>query len=354
MRTGGTNGVFSNEPAADESSITSNAFLGDDGAFQVGVELAGTEPDIGNNSFDDLAVGISLTAGADSIVNDNEITGLHEAPPMAPAGGTGIAVTDGAVPALIRNEISSPGVGIDHNGILVGQSGAAETGATLLQNRISNIQNAISVADTTGDVTLRGDIIAGANRGLGAFDTATLTTGEGDVTATNVTFASNATDIGLQDTHLRLDSSIVEDPFDEFASAPDCLITFSRGPTTTPGGNGCADFQTSADPMFVDALNFNFHLQAGSPMIDAGDPTPPAPGVFDIDGDPRAIDADGACPVNPVRDIGADEYAAAQPNCNPTPPENPAANSQPAPKKCKKGQKLKRGKCVKKKRRKRR
>jgi hypothetical protein len=51
------------------------------------------------------------------------------------------------------------------------------------------------------------------------------------------------------------------------------------------------------DPGFVDPLNDDYHLAAGSAAIDAGID---AGVLFDIDGDPR--------PVGPRPDIGADEY----------------------------------------------
>ena len=57
----------------------------------------------------------------------------------------------------------------------------------------------------------------------------------------------------------------------------------------------------SEDPLFLSPWNNNFHLQAGSPCISAGDPNAiPVQGTVDLDGDPR---------VYAIRvDIGADEY----------------------------------------------
>ena len=69
-----------------------------------------------------------------------------------------------------------------------------------------------------------------------------------------------------------------------------------------PGGNysgvtpGVHDI--SNDPRLVDPVNGDFHLLAGSPCIDAGDPINyPA---TDFEGDPR--------PIGPAPDIGVDEY----------------------------------------------
>ena len=62
----------------------------------------------------------------------------------------------------------------------------------------------------------------------------------------------------------------------------------------------------SFDPLFVSSLG-NFHLQAGSPCIDAGSNAAVPAGVFtDLDGNRRIDSASG---VNPIVDMGAYEQA---------------------------------------------
>ncbi|MCP4711718.1 MAG: hypothetical protein GY869_24125, partial [Planctomycetes bacterium] len=61
------------------------------------------------------------------------------------------------------------------------------------------------------------------------------------------------------------------------------------------------------DPLFVDPANGNFHLQSGSPCIDAGDNTAPELPVLDFDGDNRIID--GNDNGQAIVDMGADEFA---------------------------------------------
>src|SRR5262249_43942348 len=62
-------------------------------------------------------------------------------------------------------------------------------------------------------------------------------------------------------------------------------------------------------------------------------PAAPPDGSTDFDGDPRAIDSDGACPLNAIRDMGADEVNPGIPNCPgpPTPPSPPTGGGGPPP-----------------------
>lgn len=68
------------------------------------------------------------------------------------------------------------------------------------------------------------------------------------------------------------------------------------------------DGNIKEDPKLVDPANGDFHLQAGSPCIDAGDNDAPGLSLVstDFEGDPRIIDGDQD--NNPVVDMGADEY----------------------------------------------
>ena len=63
-----------------------------------------------------------------------------------------------------------------------------------------------------------------------------------------------------------------------------------------------------ADPLFVDPLNGDFRLSAGSPCIDAGDNTAVPRGVLrDLDGNPRFIDSTLVGTMATV-DMGAYEF----------------------------------------------
>ena len=78
------------------------------------------------------------------------------------------------------------------------------------------------------------------------------------------------------------------------------------------------------NPLFVDAVNNNFHLMASSLCIDAGTNSAPNLPSTDIDGDPRII--------NSIVEIGADEFVVS----DLTPPDPPIVigdtpTNEPAP-----------------------
>jgi hypothetical protein len=73
-------------------------------------------------------------------------------------------------------------------------------------------------------------------------------------------------------------------------------------------GDGATAFQggnINSDPLFVAPGVGNYHLQQGSPAIDAGDPNAVLPAI-DLDGIVRPLDGDGDSVA--VRDMGAYEF----------------------------------------------
>lgn len=311
-------GISGSGAAADSSVIEANRLIGDGATRQLGIELDATGPEISGNRLEGLNAPIQLSgAGADSLVKGNQITGTHF---VSSFPGRGVSAFNGAGPAIVANRIATP----PHpaleqvDGILVSQAGAAATSARVDRNLISGNETGVSVADTEGPVALDGNLIA-ENPGLGLSTQDGGDDGGGDLSVTNTTFAGNGiADIALLTTELSLDSSIVEKPIDDSLPSPGsgaCTIAFSRGPTTT--GNDCEAFTSAATPGYANGPLGDYSLSAGSTLIDAGNPAAPAVGALDIDGRPRAIDADVACPIVPIRDIGAYELAAIQPDCEP-------------------------------------
>lgn len=325
--------------------ISGNTFTDDTtaGEARVGVELPQEgSTTISGNTFTNLSNPIYLGAGAGTpgspVITGNEISGTRQ----VLGGGVAIDVLEGT-PVIEENHIHSP-IAAGATGIRIVQgsgSGTSPTGATLRRNRILGHLVGVDVLDTIAPVSLHSDVIANSgDTNLQIWDQAPAAPGVGDVSATNVTITGSNTGIYLNEAVLTLDSSIVGNQLNPIfnAGGGTCAITNSRGPTTTPGGDNCQNFQTSDDPMLAPD---GYRLLAGSPMIDAGDPAAPlAPNTLDIDGDPRALDGTPACSGDVARrDIGADEYVGpAATGCDPA---VQPAQPQKKKRKCKKKKKKK-------------
>jgi hypothetical protein len=127
-------------------------------------------------------------------------------------------------------------------------------------------------------------------------------------------------------THLKVQNNISHSPRnyfirDDYNYASDVTYTNNLIYNALLVGNNkcsatgytCSNNITGQDPLFVDLANYDFHLQAGSPAIDAGISAFPV----------RTKDADGNAIVG-APDIGAYEYVGSS-----TPP--PADTIPPAP-----------------------
>jgi hypothetical protein len=62
----------------------------------------------------------------------------------------------------------------------------------------------------------------------------------------------------------------------------------------------------SADPLFVDTSAGDYHLQNGSPCIDAGRNDVPGLADYAFDGNPRIVDGSGI--ESAIMDLGAYEF----------------------------------------------
>jgi hypothetical protein len=339
----------------DVATITGNT-LDSIAAGKLGILVreAGGVPEVSGNQLSPIApadtTGIAVT-GSSATIEGNDLSGLGTAVVVSSSprviantitgtttGGTGtgfgISVTDSiSGPATIRgNTIREPGeagsVGVRVADDPIGLFGAAA--ADLERNRILGHSIGVQV-DDADSLELNSDLVAGNSTGISVVDG--TGGGSADVSATNVTVYDNtARDISLDGNHLDLNSSIVETQI-EALNAASCTITFSRGPVYfgAPPPDCTGNFQTNADPGFVNAAGGDYHLAAGSALIDQGDPVPPPglvplpnynPGSRDIDGDSRGLD--GNCDGTATRDIGADERVV---NCASSPPPDAGGGS---------------------------
>ena len=289
-----------------------------------GICVSGAGPTIESNTFTGTDTGVFQTSGG-SQITDNVFTGMS-----GTIANAAIDVTAG-VASMYDNLISNP-ANSNVRGIKLEQTGAPVIGAYTRRNVILGHSIGVVINDTHSTIEFDGDLIAGnLNAGIASNDS----DDDGDTfySVTNATIADNGgQNISVNGAELTLDSSIVSGlGITTSGINPTCEITFSRGPTTTPGVGNCGGFQTTAAPGFVNAGAGDYHLTLGSPMIDMGDPDPPLSSARDLDGDLRALDGNGDGLVR--RDIGADEFPTVVPA-----PINPLVPRK-AKKKCKKKRK---------------
>ena len=303
-----------------------------DNQFGIRTTSQGT-PEITGNGFSGLTTAIQVLSPAAGmpgvpVISGNTIRGVHDtgAGIQIASGGSSQAVTGPTTATLEGNLIHFPGEGqsfgvqVIDGGAFGAQPGTLTAGVTMVGNRILGGTDGLQEFGAQAPVTLFGDVIArtgDATSGGAAINAAAVNGIGGDLTVTNADLVNNVNlAVELDDNHLALDSSIVSESIFRQGTAS-CTITFSAGPSTS--GDFCQAFQAKGPASFVDAAQDDYHLtEAGNDtLIDHGNPAPPPAGATDFDGDPRAIDADGACPLVPIRDIGADELNRGIPTCAP-------------------------------------
>jgi Right handed beta helix region len=298
---GDGDGVSVNGSAAGSSVIDDNDFVdATPTEDRFAVLVSAGEPQVSNNAMDGYQLGVFVTGGSNPTISGNKITGIHAG--VHTGAGVDLLYSRATIVANTISTASSSGVGV-----LLSGTGATGQGATLRRNTISGTVVGVQAEDPGDLVTMNGDLIHDVgDTGVVAQDNPPLDSSDGNISATNVTVVNTGTVSGYaNEATLTLDSSIVGAQSLGSNGSGGCVISFSRGPDMTPGGNGCQNFQTTADPVFANPGIGDYHLDPSSPLIDAGNPAAPGAGILDFDGGPRACDGDGDGVIR--RDMGADE-----------------------------------------------
>lgn len=232
--------------------------------------------------------------GADVRLYDLEITGASGA-----AGDVGISVPAGGMPKLTLTRVrvtNNVGGGLSVNGgtVTVSQStisGNTGGGLSITGAQFDLVNNMIVKNGSAGSAYGGVRIDSIVSSGMYRFDFNTVSDNVGPaVTPTGVTCT-------VVTQPLTFSSNVVYDNQTGGSrtqvGGANCTWGYSDIGPGGMAGTGNLD----AAPLFVDVVQGNFHLQAGSPAKDAADPA--ASLGVDIDGDPR--------PQGAARDMGADE-----------------------------------------------
>lgn len=303
-----------------------------------GILILSASPTITNNVITHnraiCGIGIELQGGS-AVIRGNTITGNTQDFGSGGCGGGGIEISSAASPPLATPQIigntitantlphggfgggisvvrASPVIKnnyISGNSILMGAGISLQSGGApvIAQNIIFN--NSTVAGGSAGGMYVQG-------------------TSESAAVVINNTIVGNTASDGSSGIYadilapILISNNIVAASLGQTAvvcqPSDSIFPTFSHNDVTSPGGgqawsSNCASFASSngnisADPLFADATNNDYHLLSGSPAIDAGDNSAPSLPQQDYDGKTRLVDGNNDC-VDAV-DLGAYELQA--------------------------------------------
>jgi Periplasmic copper-binding protein (NosD)/Abnormal spindle-like microcephaly-assoc'd, ASPM-SPD-2-Hydin len=309
----GTSGITVNFSTRETASSVLNGFTIQNGS-STGINISSASPTISANVL--ILNGVSLYG----------------------CGGTAISVYSGA-PSIQGNLIS--GNGSSYCGAYGAINTSSDTGIQILGNVISsNYGNGIELSPSSGTTRVNQNTIT-QNHGYGlltyngggtALVVQNLISGNSNsgfsfyypaVTAISNTITNNTvqccSNSGSEISANSVSSTTVLEN-NLLAAVGDAPAFYCGSAASVPTmdnndvfalnsaayGGACQD-QTgsngniSSDPLFVDLLGDNFHIQSGSPAVNAGTNSAPDEPSTDMDGDARTIGG--------TIDIGADEYS---------------------------------------------
>jgi hypothetical protein len=173
----------------------------------------------------------------------------------------------------------------------------------VMNNVIYNCASAGITVQNTCDALIVNNTIADCGRGVRFFDHTDrwglpycLTPGSGKATLINCIIWNCPTSLELTESPAVADHG-------SHATLNHCDVDGGQAKVTVSGASSTVTWgegNLNVNPLFVDAAGHDYHLLAGSPLVDAG--TPERAPAYDIDGKPR--------PCGAGVDVGASEFGS--------------------------------------------
>jgi hypothetical protein len=283
-----------------------------------GISISSASPTItgniitGNHAVDGCGI---YVGGGSALIQNNTITGNDQTGAGGGGeGGGGILVSGSSSPQIIGNTITNNSVanGGNGGGISVDLFSSPLIRGNLIQgNTAYNLGGGVALNSYNASILVQNLILNNASQGGGSGAGLYVSSGNSSTQTiiTNNTIAGNSAYdftsgvfISGYGQNATFRNNVVVAPVGQNAVTCNPLYisvspVFSHNDAFTPQGtawSGICDTTSnpgniSADPLFMSAANGDFHLQAGSPAIDAGDNTAPNLPASDFDGNPRIV-----------------------------------------------------------------
>jgi len=292
---GGAGSVVTADGVGAETMMDGFTITGGSSDYGGGIDMRDSSPTIHNNIFqnnsaDEFGGGIYMHGGSPTITNNSFQDNT------AQKNGGGIYLEWG-LPTLTNNTIVHNSADYDGGGIYIYRSSPIIINNTIIGNSADSCGGGICIYEHSSPLISNNLIIGNSAPNGGAIF------GEGDVSPKiiNNNICGNSIDgvhCGDDVSTFTITNNIIWGNGDDLYG---CTATYSDIEDGDPGeGNICAD------PMFVDAAGGDYHLQSGSPCIDAG--TNEGAPSTDFDGNQRPMDGDGDGIA--IIDMGAFEYVS--------------------------------------------
>src|SRR5262245_55059597 len=301
---------------------SNNGFTG------AGIKVQNSSPTITNNVIrNNLGCrggGIGIDFGS-PLIQLNTITGNSNNDGCVGSGG-GISVTGLSSAEILDNVISNNGMGISSGGgIFLYGAGTPIVKRNIIKGNRADIGGGIDTLNDSNALIVQ-NLITGNQAGVGGGiywlvarrpRLVNNTIADNDATAAGSGIFAEGSVVQTELTNNIIVAKPGQAAFycGNLSGQNQAIIRFnnsfsSGGPAY--GGN-CSnrtgtDGNISADPLFTNPTQGDYHLQPGSPSIDAGDNQAPNLPDTDIDGNPRILDGDGNGTA--IVDMGVDEFLA--------------------------------------------